>query len=119
MLGLEHSFYNIADSGSDLVLLTEHAFDSRNSLSHSGFQNDLTIGVRWLKNDINDTEALTLLTEDLDHKSQLLTISLDRRIHDSFTVKTSVRLPSRFHRDPNNSVLAKDTVIIAALTYRY
>jgi hypothetical protein len=119
VLGLEHSFYDIADTGSDLVLFTEYAFDSRNSLSHSGFQNDLTIGVRWLKNDISDTEALTLLTEDLDNKAQLLTISLDRRINDRVTFKTSVRLPSRFHRDLNNSVLAKETAIIAALTYRY
>ena len=119
VLGLEHSFYGIMNSGSDLVLLTEYAFDSRNSLTHSGFQNDLTIGVRWLKNDINDTEALALLTEDLDNKARLLTFSMDRRINDRVTFKTSVRLPSRFHRDPNNSVLAKEAAIIAALTYRY
>ena len=48
-----------------------------------------------------------------------VTIGLDRRINDHVTFKTSVRLPSRFHRDPNNSVLAKETAIIAALTYRY
>ena len=119
VLGLEHSFYDFANSGSDLVLLTEYAFDSRNSLSHSGFQNDLTIGVRWLKNDIDDTEALTLLTQDLDYKSQLLTVRMDRRINDRVTFKTSVRPPSRFHRDPNSSVLAKDAAIIAAFTYRY
>ena len=119
VLGLEHSLYDFASSGGDLVLLTEYAFDSRNSLSHSGFQNDLTIGVRWLKNDINDTEALALLTQDLDYKSQLLTVRMDRRINDSVTFKTSVRLPSGFHRDPNTSVLAKDAAIIAALTFRY
>ena len=119
VLGLEHSLYDFASSGGDLVLLTEYAFDSRNSLSHSGFQNDLTIGVRWLKNDINDTEALTLVTQDLDYKSQLLTVRIDRRINDHVTFQTSVRLPSRFHRDPNSSALAKDATIIAAFTYRY
>ena len=119
VLGMEHSFYDIANSGSDLVLLTEYAFDSRNSLSHSGFENDLTIGVSWLKNDINDTEMLALLTQDLEYKAQLLTIRIDRRINDRFTFKTSVRLPSRFHRDPNSSVLAKDAAIIAGFTYRY
>ena len=118
-MGLEHSFYDIANSGSDLVLLTEYAFDSRNSLSHSGFQNDLTIGTRWLKNDIDDTEVAALLTQDLDYKAQLITIRMDRRINDSVTFKTSVRLPSGFHRDPNSSVLAKDAAIIAALTFRY
>ena len=43
----------------------------------------------------------------------------DQRINDSDTFKTSVRLPSRLHRDPNSSVLAKDATIIAAFTYRY
>jgi hypothetical protein len=119
VLGLEHSFYDIANSGNDLILLTEYAFDSRNSLSHSGFQNDLTIGTRWLKNDIDDTEVAALLTQDLDYKAQLITIRMDRRINDSVTFKTSVRLPSGFHRDPNSSVLAKDAAIIAALTFRY
>ena len=119
VLGLEHSFYDIANSGSDLVLFTEYAFDSRNSLSHSGFQNDLTIGTRWLKNDIDDTEVAALLTQDLDYKAQLITIRMDRRINDSVTFKTSVRLPSGFHRDPNSSVLAKDAAIIAGLTFRY
>ena len=79
----------------------------------------MTIGVRWLKNDINDTEALALLTEDLDNKARLLTFSIDRRINDRVTFKTSVRLPSRFHRDPNSSAMAKDATIIAAFTYRY
>lgn len=119
VLGLEHSFYDVADSGSDLVLFTEYAFDSRNSLSHSGFQNDLTIGARWMKNNINDTEALALLTQDLDNEAQLLTVGIDRRINDHITFKASVRLPSRFHCDPNSLALAKDTAIIAAFTYRY
>ena len=74
----------------NLVLLTEYAFDSRNSLSHSGFQNDLTMGACWLKNDIDDTEVAALLTQDLDYKAQLITIRMDRRINDSVTFKTSV-----------------------------
>ena len=119
VLGLEHSFFDIANSGSDLVLVTEYAFDSRNSLSHSGFQNDLTIGTRWLKNDIDDTEVTALLTRDLDNRAQLITIGMDRRINDRITFKTNVRLPSHFHRDPTSSVLAKDAAIIAAFTFRY
>ena len=47
------------------------------------------------------------------------TVRRDRRINDSDTFKTSVRLPSRFHRDPNSSVLAKDATIIGAFTFRY
>ena len=119
VLGLEHSFYDILSSGSDLTFLTEYAFDSRNSLSHIGLQNDLSIGMRWLKNDIYDTEVAALLTQDLDNKSRLITIGFDKRINDRVTFETSLRIPSLFDRDPNVSALAKDTAIIAAFTYRY
>ena len=79
----------------------------------------MTIGARWLKNDIDDTELAALLTRDLDYKAQLITIKMDRRINDSVTFKTSMRLPSGLHRDPNSSLLARDAALIAALTFRY
>ena len=119
VLGLEHSFYDIANSGSDLALFTEYAFDSRNSLSHSGFQNDLTLGTRWLKNDIDDTEVAALLTRDLDYKAQLITIKMDRRVNVSVTFKTSVRLPPGLHRDLKSSLLARVEAFFAELLFRY
>ena len=52
-----------------------------------GFQNDLTIGARWLKNDIDDTELAALPDRDLDYKAQLITIKMDRRINIALPLK--------------------------------
>ena len=80
VIGVEHNLYDIMESGRDILLIGEYAHDSRNGMSHSGFQNDLTIGARWLWNDVEDTEMLGLLTRDLDNGAQTLSVSIDRRI---------------------------------------
>ena len=119
VFGLEHNLYDIMDSGRDIVLIGEYAYDSRNGMSHSGFQNDMTIGARWLWNDVEDTEMLGLLTRDLDNGAQTLSVSIDRRITDQVTFEASARLPARYHHDPNSAALENDSAIIAALTYGF
>jgi hypothetical protein len=119
VIGVEHNLYDIMDSGRDILLIGEYAHDSRNGMSHSGFQNDLTIGARWLWNDVEDTEMLGLLTRDLDNGAQTLSVSIDRRITDRVTFEASARLPARYHHDPNSAALENDSAIIAALTYGF
>ena len=119
VFGIEHSLYGIAGTDRDLVLIGEYARDSRKGLSHSGFQNDLVIGARWVWNDVEDTEILGLLTRDLDNAAQTLTISIDRRLNDSVTFEASARLPERYNRDPNSTALSRDAAVIASLTYNF
>ena len=119
VFGIEHSLYGIAGSDRDLVLIGEYARDSRKGLSHSGFQNDLTIGARWVWNDVEDTEVLGLMTRDLDNAAQTITISLNRRLNDALTFEASGRLPERYGRDPNSAALSRDAAVIASLTYSF
>ena len=119
VFGVEHSLYDIAGDGRDLVLLAEYARDSRKGLSHSGFQNDLTLGARWVWNDVEDTEALGLLTRDLDNGAQTLTVSIDRRLTDELTFEAGGRLAERYGRDPNSAALSRDSEVIASLTYSF
>ena len=119
VVGLEHNLYDLAESGRDLVLIMEYARDERRGRSHSGFQNDLILGGRWLWNDVEDTEVLTLLSRDLDNAAQTLTMTANRRITDSVSFEASARWPQRLARDPNSVALARDTAIIARLTYSF
>ena len=119
VIGIEHNFYDIDGSGDDIILIAEYANDSRMGRSHSGFQNDFTFGARWLWNDVKDTEFSSLLTHDLDNAGKILRLSFNRRIDDQLTFEVSSRLPYHYDRDPNNVVLRKDGVIIAALTYSF
>jgi hypothetical protein len=119
VVGMEHNLYDIADSGRDLLLIAEYARDERRARSHSGFQNDLILGARWVWNDVEDTEILTLLARDLDNAAQTLTVTADRRLTDSLSFETTARWPERQARDPNSTALARDAAIIASLTYSF
>ena len=119
VIGIEHNLYDLAESGRDLVLIAEYARDERRGRSHSGFQNDLILGGRWLWNDVEDTEILTLLARDLDNAAQTLTITANRRITDELSFEATARWPERLSRDPNSAALARDAAIIASLTYSF
>ena len=119
VFGVEHNLYDITGDGRDLVLLAEYARDSRKGRAHSGFQNDLTLGARWVWNDVEDTQVLALLTGDLDNAAQTMTVSIDRRLTDELTFKTSARLVERYERDPNSSTLSQDSAVIASVTYSF
>ena len=117
VVGIEHNLFGVMDSGHDIVLIGEYAGDSRSGLTHSGFQNDLTVGTRWLWNDVEDTEMLGLLTRDLDNGAQTTTVSIDRRINDQLTFKASARRTSRYASDPNSTPFQRDSAVSVALTY--
>ena len=119
VIGVEHNLYDLAGSGRDLVLIAEYARDERRGRSHSGFQNDLVLGGRWLWNDVEDTEILTLLSHDLDNAAQTLTVTADRRITDALSFEATVRWPQRLGRDPTGAALSRDSAIIASLTYSF
>ena len=119
VFGVEHNLYDITSDGRDLVLLAEYARDSRKDLSHSGFQNDLTLGARWVWNDVEDTQVLGLLTRDLDNAAQTMTFSIDRRLTDELTFEASARLAERYERDPNSTALSQDSAVIASITYSF
>ena len=119
VVGIEHNLYDLAESGRDLVLIAEYARDDRRGRSHSGFQNDLILGGRWVWNDVEDTEILTLLAHDLDNGAQTLTITAGRRLTDSLSFEATARWPERLARDPNSTALARDAAVIASLTYSF
>ena len=117
VVGIEHNLFGVMDSGHDIVLIGEYAGDSRRELTHSGFQNDLTVGTRWLWNDIEDTKMLGLLTRDLDNGAQTATVSIDRRINDQLTFEASARGTSRYASDPNSTAFQRDSAVNMALSY--
>ena len=117
VVGIEHNLYGVMDTSHDIVLIGEYAGDSRRGLTHSGFQNDLTVGTRWLWNDIEDTQMLGLLTRDLDNGALTATVTIDRRINDQLTFEASARGTSRYASDPNGMAFQRDSAVIMALTY--
>ena len=119
VVGIEHNLYGFGGSDRDLVLIAELARDSRKAAAHSGFQNDLAVGVRMMFNDVEDSEALLLVSRDLDNGAQLISLTGNRRINDAMTADISAGWPTKFKDDPASVALARDATIVLSLTYGF
>jgi len=84
--GLEYSFYDIASTGLDIGLVTEHLYDSRQSTATNAFENDLMLGLRFALNDTQSTEALAGIIQDIDGEATVLSLEANRRIGDQIKI---------------------------------
>lgn len=112
-IGFEYTLANMFDRGFDLGLLSEYNFDSREE-SISGLDNDVFVGARFTLNDVQSTELLIGVSQDLDRsQSRLLFIEGARRIGESWKATLDARLfsssepedPLFFIRDEDYSSL--------------
>jgi hypothetical protein len=65
--GFEYSFVGLFDSVYDVNWLMEYQYDNREDLSNVVAQNDLMVGSRLVFNDIDGTEILIGMVQDLDY----------------------------------------------------
>lgn len=65
--GIEYSFVGLFDGTYDINLLVEYQFDDREELATTTAQNDLMLGSRFVFNDVDGTEVLMGLVQDLDY----------------------------------------------------
>jgi hypothetical protein len=84
--GFEYSFVNIASSGIDLGLIGEWAYDEREDEATTAFDNDLMTGMRLALNDAESTEAIMVITQDLDGDGTSLALESSRRISDHWKI---------------------------------
>lgn len=94
--GFEYSFIGVFDTNIDLGLLMEHGWDSRGEVSfgESGslLQNDIFVGARLAFNDMQSTEILMGMSNDLDHHAVSFVLEGSRRFGDNFKATIDVRL---------------------------
>lgn len=68
--GFEYTSVGVLNSVYDIGWLLEYQYDSRGALSTSLGQNDLMVGSRIVFNDIDGTEILIALVQDLDESGR-------------------------------------------------
>ncbi len=79
--GFEYTFTGIFDSKADLGAIGEWLHDSRNEKA-TPFEDDLMFGLRLALNDMDSTELLLGVIQDLDHASKMISIEGERRFGD-------------------------------------
>ena len=90
--GLEYTFYSLFESTSDLGLVMEYLYDDRGAKATTPFENDLMVGLRWTKNDENDTSVLVGVIADRDDSSRLYSIEASRRIAENLKLNMEARV---------------------------
>ena len=93
--GIEYTFYNLFDSGTDLGLVAEYMYDERKNDAPHPFGNDIGIGLRWTANDPQSTAILFGGLIDLDTDSASLSLEAERRLGRSFKAILEARFQDK------------------------
>jgi len=90
--GFEYTYVGIAETASDIGLLTELMWDERGAAASTPFNRDVFIGVRWTANDEQSTELLGGITVDLSNQTRLFNLEASRRLGDAWKLSVQARL---------------------------
>ncbi len=93
--GFEYTFVNLAQTGLDLGLIGEWAYDERGEEATTSFQNDAIIGLRLAVNDAASTALLVGFSQDIESSGHFLNVEASRRFGDNWLLS----LVSRFFFD--------------------
>ncbi|BCG63276.1 MAG: hypothetical protein methR_P0972 [Methyloprofundus sp.] len=117
--GFEYTFYNIADTGLDIGLLTEYLFDSRGKHAPTLFQDDFFAGMRFALNDVQDTQILMGVMIDRSTQAQFYNIEASRRFFDSFKLEVEARFFNGASEYELAYFLRKDSHFRIELSYHF
>ena len=118
--GVEYTSVGVFDSVWDIGWLAEYQYDERDEKATSPAQNDLMLGSRLIFNDINGTEVLLGLVQDLEHSSSRSAfIEASSRINDNWKWRVDARLFSSDMQSEPGYVLRKDDLVQLSLEYYF
>ncbi len=80
--GFEYTFVGIGETKMDLGALVEWSHDTRGNEATTPFEDDILLGFRLAVNDIDSTEALIGIVQDIDTSARSIFIESNRRVGD-------------------------------------
>ena len=118
--GFEYTVVGVFDSVWDIGWLMEYQYDNRGQAAASLGQNDMMIGARLVLNDIDGSEVLFGMTQDLDDKeSTNAFVEASSRINDNWKWRVDARLFSASDRRDLSYHLRQDDHIELSLEYYF
>jgi hypothetical protein len=109
-VGFEYTFFDVAGYGADIGIVSEYLFDDRALLvATDNDDDDISLGLRLGLNDINSTELVAAVVQDVDDSSRYFYLEASRRIGDAFRLSIEARgvdnvaadNPLRIYEDEN------------------
>jgi hypothetical protein len=89
--GFEYTLYQLFGGGADLGLLAEVQFDSRGSQATTPAQDDVFVGARLARNDVQSSQLLAGAIVDRKSGATLLYLEAQRRVAARWTVSLESR----------------------------
>ncbi len=118
--GFEYSFVGLFDSAYDINLLMEYQYDDRDNASNVITQNDLMMGSRLVLNDVDGTEILFGLVQDLDYSNvRSGFIEASSRINDNWKWRVDAWLFSSDEPVEPSYMLRRDDYAQLSLEYYF
>jgi hypothetical protein len=113
--GFEYTFVGLMGSNADLGWLVEMLY---NENAAAAFEEDLFSGFRYTPNDVQSTELLAGIIQDLDTDTRYLNVEASRRLGDRYTLSLHARWFSGVDvKDPVYSTRDDDYVQIELARY--
>ena len=117
--GGEYTFYSVLGSAADLSLLSEWTYDGRGQNATNIFQNDFFFGTRLAFNDIQSTEILASILEDMDSTARVMTVELNRRISSQWSLRLEAIAILGIEKAALDYELRRDSFIELNLIYNF
>jgi len=89
--GFEYTWYGLFDSATDIGLVMEYQYDSREGKRAPIANNDIAIGSRLTFNDAQDTSLLALVASDLDQRERFISLEGSRRLGGDMSASIEAR----------------------------
>ena len=86
--GFEYTFVGLFDSDLDLGWLVEYLYDER---GNAAFEDDVFTGFRLTLNDVQSTELLAGVVQDVDDDTRFVNVEASRRIGDRYKLSFQAR----------------------------
>jgi len=90
--GFEYTLYGIFETGWDLGVIAEYLYDERGDKALTAFENDLGMGARLTFNDVQSTEILLGMIQDINTAARFVSVEASRRLGERWTLEAEVRL---------------------------
>lgn len=118
--GFEYSFVGLFDSVYDINWLMEYQYDGRDDLTNVIGQNDLMLGSRLVFNDVDGTEILAGIVQDLDYSNvRSGFIEASSRINDHWKWRVDAFVFSSDEPTEPSFLLRRDDYVQLSLEYYF
>lgn len=117
--GFEYTFVGVMESDADLGVIGEYLWDDRGDGADTPFADDLFLGARLTLNDVDSSELLAGVIQDLSGAGRAFSVEASRRFGDRWKLNLEARFYEGDARTDPLSGLERDDYLQAEIAYYF